>query len=131
MNYNWDLASFEPHIRGVRNLVEFCQRSLQNSSLFYVSTVGTIKHLQGRVAEAPIEVTGDHLGGYASSKLVCELLLQDAVTRTGIEATICRVGKIAGPVLRGKKGQWPKQEWLPTVQFGSKDTRKTLTLTFM
>ncbi len=51
--------------------------------------------------------------GYAESKYIAELLLEAAVKESGISAVICRVGQLAGPVLKG--GMWNKQEWLPSV----------------
>jgi thioester reductase-like protein len=56
----------------------------------------------------------DELGGYSASKLVCELILEDAVALSGVKATVVRVGQIAGPVKR-QHGMWAKREWIPTV----------------
>ena len=118
MNYNWGIASFEPHIRGVRHLIDFSRTSKHNASLFFVSSVATVSHLKpdGAVPEKSNYNPSTTLSGYASAKHVAELILDDAVALSGINASICRVGQIAGPVLRGsEKGMWGKHEWMPTV----------------
>ena len=51
--------------------------------------------------------------GYAESKYISELLLEEATKTSGVSATICRVGQVAGPLAKG--GMWNKQEWLPSV----------------
>ncbi|KAK2873399.1 putative secondary metabolism biosynthetic enzyme [Arthroderma sp. PD_2] len=118
VDYNWDISSFEPHIRGVRHLVDFSRRSNHDPSLFFVSTIATVNHLrpEGAVPEKPNHVVTTMLDGYGSAKHVSELILEDAVAASGVNASICRVGQIAGPVLRGpEKGEWGKQEWLPSL----------------
>lgn len=119
VNYNWDIASFEPQIRGLRNLMDFAHESTHSASLFFVSSVATVSHLRpadGTVPEAPNHRYRETADGYAASKHVAELLLEQEATQSGLRAAICRVGQISGPVLRGNdKGMWPKHEWLPTV----------------
>jgi len=83
-----------------------------------VSTIGTVSHvLTEPVVERPNHVLSASLGGYSASKLICELIIEEHVKSTGAKQTaaICRVGQIAGPVLKDK-GMWNKQEWLPTVR---------------
>lgn len=98
-------------------MIDFSLKSERAASLFFISTVSTVSHLRpdSAVPEAPCSVLTTALGGYGSSKQVCELILQDASERSGMEVVICRVGQIAGPVLSGEKGMWTKQEWIPTV----------------
>ncbi len=54
--------------------------------------------------------------GYGESKYIGELLLEAGAEKLGVPAIVCRVGQLAGPVLKG--GVWSKQEWLPSVSFG-------------
>ena len=117
VNFNYEITSFEPQIRGVRELIDFCLISERAPSLFFVSTIATVIHLRnnGEVPEAPTDVLTTVHGGYGASKQVSELILQDASEKSGLNAVICRVGQIAGPVLSPQKGMWAKQEWLPTV----------------
>ncbi|KAI1117812.1 hypothetical protein F5Y14DRAFT_439088 [Nemania sp. NC0429] len=127
VNFNMDLSSFEPHIRGVRHLVDFSKKSRHGSSLFFISSVGSITKWADDqpVPEKPIHdlsVAGTQ--GYSLSKLMAEMLLEQAVKVSGIDASICRVGQIAGPVTTGEKGEWNKQEWFPTIVESSKFLKK-------
>ena len=51
--------------------------------------------------------------GYGESKYVVEHLLEKAGEVSGVKSSICRIGQVGGPVIKG--GMWNKQEWLPTV----------------
>ena len=116
VNFNLNITSFEPQIRGVRHLIDFSLSSKLAPSLFFLSSIATVSHLKDRaeVLEALVDVLTTINGGYGASKQVCELILQDAYERSGVNATICRVGQVAGPVLR-PEGMWSKQEWVPSV----------------
>ena len=118
VNFNLNITSFEPHIRGLRHLIDFSLSSNLAPSLFFLSSIATVSHLKGRseVLEAPVDILTTINGGYGASKQVCELMLQDAYERSGLNATICRVGQVAGPVLR-PEGMWSKQEWVPSVSY--------------
>ncbi|KAJ5654232.1 Male sterilityNAD-binding [Penicillium lividum] len=123
VNYNWDIASFEPHIRGVRHLIDFSLSSSHKASLFFVSSIATVSHLRSddAIPEKSNHILSTKLDGYGSAKHVSELILEDAVALSGVNASICRVGQIAGPVLRGpEKGMWGKHEWVPTMIASSK-----------
>ena len=119
VNFNWDLVSFEPSIRGVRHLLNFCIDSLCGAHLFFISTIGTVSYAStnGLVAEKPNHALSPRLNGYSASKLICELIIEEHV-RTSIhkKASICRVGQIGGPVL-SNTGMWNKHEWFPTVSY--------------
>ncbi|KAI0517685.1 hypothetical protein F5B22DRAFT_93766 [Xylaria bambusicola] len=123
VNFNLDLSSFEPHIRGVRHLVDFAKKSRHGSSLFYISSIGSITKWadDSPVPEKPIhDLTIAGAQGYSLSKLMAENLLEQAVKVSGVDASVCRVGQIAGPVTTGDKGEWNKQEWFPTIVESSK-----------
>ncbi|RYC62092.1 hypothetical protein CHU98_g4091 [Xylaria longipes] len=123
VNFNLDLSSFEPHIRGVRHLVDFAKKSRHGSAVFFISSVGSITKWADDqpVPEKPIHdlsVAGTQ--GYSLSKLMAEMVLEQAVKVSGVDASICRVGQIAGPVTTGEKGEWNRQEWFPTIVESSK-----------
>ncbi|KAI9750497.1 MAG: Transmembrane osmosensor [Chaenotheca gracillima] len=122
VNFNYGISSFEPHIQGVRKLVDFCIESELAPVLFFVSTISTVSHLKGNgvVPEAPTDVLTTEYGGYGSSKQVSELILRDASEKAGVDVAICRVGQIAGPTMHGEQGMWAKQEWIPTIIASSK-----------
>lgn len=67
-----------------------------------------------RVPEKIIEDFGLASEGYGESKLVAERLLYTAAELGILNADICRVGQIAGPV-HSRKGMWNAKEWLPTI----------------
>lgn len=116
VNFNLSIASLEPHIRGVRHLIDFCLSSKLAPTFFFVSTLAAVSHLKDRanIPEVPMDISPSLNSGYAVSKQVCELILQHAYERSGLNAVICRIRQVAGPVLT-PHGMWPKQEWVPTV----------------
>ncbi|KAI9147529.1 Non-canonical non-ribosomal peptide synthetase FUB8 [Paramyrothecium foliicola] len=117
VNFNWDLSSFEPSIKGVRHLLDFCLDSPKEVEFLFVSTIGTVSQVRTDepVTERPNYDLSPYLGGYSASKLVCELIIEQHVRHSRHKkAAICRVGQIAGPV-SNENGIWNKQEWLPTV----------------
>ena len=116
VDFNLALPAFEPHIRGVRTLVDFCIDSRYHASIFFISSIGVVSNQQSNrtVPETLITDSSVTEGGYGSSKLVAELILARAVSKSAINASICRVGQIAGPV-NVERGVWNKHEWLPSV----------------
>lgn len=118
VNLNFEVASFEPYICGVRHLVDFSLESKRAPMLFFISTIASVRHMKNvdAIPEAPIEDLSPNVSGYYSSKQVSELILHRAWERSGVDARICRLGQMAGPVLRGEKGMWAKQEWVSVVR---------------
>jgi nucleoside-diphosphate-sugar epimerase len=117
VNFNWDFSTFEPHIHGVRRLLDFSYTSPRKAQLLFLSSVATVSHLTSSkpIPERPCTVLSPNLNGYGASKLVSELLIEDEVRSTGEgNVAICRVGQVAGPVEK-EGGVWNTQEWLPTV----------------
>lgn len=117
MNFNWALSSFEPYIRGVRNLVEFSTGSAHGCFLLFVSSVSSVGAWNGsgtvpEEANHDFSVAGDL--GYGQSKLISECLLDQAAKQCGVRSACCRVGIIAGPV-DNQLGLWSKHEYIPSV----------------
>lgn len=129
VDFNRAFASFEPQIRGVKQFVDFATRCTYDVTLFFVSSIsvvarwGAMPGSRERVPEKVIEDWRVASMGYGQSKLVSERLLAEASRTTGVKTAICRVGQVGGPVLRGKMGQWNKQEWLPSLIASSKYLR--------
>lgn len=133
VDWNLSIESFESHVYGVRQFIEFCSNSTKGAALSFMSTVGTMQFAKPSDGEPPEKRTFDGfeislvreaaspswstplLMGYAESKLVSEKLLERAVAESGINATVCRIGQIAGPVRHGVKGKWSLQEWFPSL----------------
>jgi len=117
VNFNMSVRSFEPHIQGVRNLVNFCADVARKTvPIAFVSTIGTVLNWATPAVPVPEEAISDwSLAdlGYSQSKLASSMILDKAATISGVPSVIIRVGQIAGP--RGRKGRWNPQEWFPSL----------------
>ena len=126
VDFNLHISSFEPHIHGVRQLVEFSCHSVKRPTIFFVSSVsaaanwGSVPGARTKVTETILEDWRLASMGYGQSKLISERLLAKAAETSGIRTAVCRVGQVAGPVLHGERGVWSKQEWLPSLIASSK-----------
>jgi thioester reductase-like protein len=121
INFNLDL---EPHIRGVRNLLGFAEKSRNKSPLIFASSISTAfgwssTHPGEEIPEAVIDLSSapDQIG-YRESKFIAEHLLSNYSKFSGLKTAILRIGQIAGP-LKGN-GVWSKQEWFPSMMASSK-----------
>ncbi|MCJ1242991.1 hypothetical protein MMC30_000187 [Trapelia coarctata] len=124
VDFNLSLSTFEPHIRGVVNLLTLSSASPKRPPILYTSSIATVanwtaKHPSSPVPEGPIHDYSIPIRiGYGQSKYISERLLESAGEVSGVNAAICRVGQIAGPV--NKSGVWNKQEWFPSLVTSSK-----------
>jgi thioester reductase-like protein len=116
VNFNQSVASFEPHILGCVNLIEFSRLSILGAHLFFISSIATARRWDiSSIPEHPIlNLNAAEPMGYGQSKLISEILFYQASLSYGIQTTICRVGQIAGPVNR-KGGEWNRNEWIPSL----------------
>lgn len=124
VDFNLSLTSYDGHIHGVHNLIKLCSSSARRASIFFISSIGAVTNWSaqhnGMVPEQPFsDFTIPSAIGYSESKHVAERLLDIANTRLDVNASICRVGQIAGPAT-GNKGMWNKQEWLPGLLLSSR-----------
>jgi thioester reductase-like protein len=113
VNFNISVSSFEPHIRGVRHLIEFASAAEKRVTVVFMSSIGTVDGWMSsvRVPEPCIDELALPLTGYGRSKLAASLILDAAADRYGVPTAPVRVGQIAGP--RGRRGVWNRQEYLP------------------
>lgn len=112
------LSSFEPHLDGLANLVNFCRETRHKVRFHFISSIGVAMdwpyHVLGSVPEAEITNFEAPVNGYGASKLVAEHLLSNAAQSGIIELSVLRVGQVAGPVqVRG--GEWARRDWVPAV----------------
>ncbi|MCJ1382583.1 hypothetical protein MMC17_005696 [Xylographa soralifera] len=128
VDFNLSLASFSPQIRGVRALIDFAAQSAHNARIFFISSIASMLRwgdTHGRAA-VPESIVSDpalpSATGYAEAKYVAEQLLHRAQTESDIATSVCRVGQIAGPVLRAD-GEWSRREWFPSMVTSSKHLR--------
>ncbi|KAL2115272.1 hypothetical protein VTJ04DRAFT_10935 [Mycothermus thermophilus] len=115
VNFNMPVESFEPHIRGVRNLVDFSVGAARRVPVVFVSSIATVDRWRRPepVPEASLHDLGIATGGYGRSKLVSSLILERANEVSGVPVEVIRVGQIGGPA--SEKGRWNRQEWLPSL----------------
>ncbi|KAK0648487.1 hypothetical protein B0T16DRAFT_388706 [Cercophora newfieldiana] len=115
VNFNIPVESFEPHIRGVRNLADFSQMAAKRVPIVFISSIATTEAWEekGPVPERSLRDFESAVGGYGRSKLVSSLILEKATEVSGVPSEVIRVGQIAGPV--SEKGFWNRQEWFPSI----------------
>jgi thioester reductase-like protein len=124
VDFNLSIESFEPQIRGVRNLLNFSFNSKQQAPLVFISSISTVLEWLSDNPEsrAPAAVLHDFEApenlGYGESKYVSERLIEEFSKTSGIQTAVFRTGQIAGPL--SKKGSWNQQEWLPSTIASSK-----------
>ncbi|KAL1838823.1 hypothetical protein VTJ49DRAFT_2180 [Mycothermus thermophilus] len=115
VNFNMPVESFEPHIRGVRNLVDLSADAVRRVPVVFVSSIATVAGWRRPepVPERSLRDLGIATGGYGRSKLVSSLILERASEVSGVPIEVIRVGQIGGPA--SEKGSWNRQEWLPSI----------------
>ncbi|GJJ05918.1 putative secondary metabolism biosyntheticenzyme [Clathrus columnatus] len=121
VNFNISLASLEPAIRGVRNLVNFALSSPYSTPprLLFTSSVGIIKKWANipPIKEEPFDdISLLQNSGYGESKWVSERILKIAELETGLKPVIIRVGQLSG----GMNGNWTTREWFPSIVTASR-----------
>ncbi|KAJ3776028.1 putative aminoadipate reductase [Lentinula raphanica] len=115
LDFNLSLSSFEPQIRGMRNLIDLARSSRHASSLrfLFTSSVGSAQSWDSTLlGPYPEEVILDPKyavgAGYGESKYISERIL----AKSGLHASSFRIGQIAG----GKpNGAWAMSDWLPMM----------------
>lgn len=116
VDFNLAVTSFTPHINGVLNLVTFASSLLRSPHLLFTSSVGIANRFPTAVPEDFLNDFSIAGSGYGESKLVAELLLQQAAVDLHLHVTVVRVGQISGPVtLPGHAGIWNPKEWFPSL----------------
>ncbi|KAF7965726.1 hypothetical protein HWV62_42156 [Athelia sp. TMB] len=113
LDFNLSLASFEPNIRGTRNLVDLASSSANASTMrfLFTSTIASSQGWKPSMGAFPEEVQYDASvavgGGYGESKYVCERIL----AKSGLHATSFRIGQISGGA---PSGAWATSDWVPS-----------------
>jgi hypothetical protein len=126
VNFNHRVEAFEnPHIDGVRRLVEFSVASEKTAHIHFISSISTIEGynkgptIPEVIFDDPSSVLRQ---GYGESKHVSERICAIASTKCGVPTSIHRVGQIGGPTT--ELGMWNKQEWLPSLVATSKTIKQ-------
>ncbi|KAG6009329.1 putative NRPS-like protein biosynthetic cluster [Claviceps maximensis] len=115
VNFNLRLSTFEPYIRGVRNLVDFSSAAKKQVPIVFVSSVGTVQGWTRPEAVPEEELADPRLAlmGYGLSKSAGSQILDAAWHSSHVPSASVRVGQIAGP--RGEEGKWNPQEFIPSM----------------
>ncbi|KAF8585451.1 acetyl-CoA synthetase-like protein [Ramaria rubella] len=116
VDFNLSLASYEPAIGGVRNMIDLALRSPHTSppGVMFISTIGIIKSWANipPVAEAPVtDIALINTPGYSESKWVSERILFTAAQSTVLRPVVVRVGQLSG----GVNGNWNAHDWFPAL----------------
>lgn len=118
VNFNLGVRSFESqHIRGAHNLINVCleTKTVDPARFYFCSSISAAAAtpLPATIGESHIEdYAHAQPMGYARSKLVTEHIIKNAGERTGMTATVLRVGQIVGDT---KHGSWNTTEAIPLM----------------
>ncbi|KAJ0119622.1 male sterility protein [Diaporthe amygdali] len=118
VNFNLGVRSFESqHIRGAHNLINICLRTktVDPARFYFCSSISSAAAtpLPATIGECHIEnLSHAQAMGYARSKLVTEHIIKAAGDRTGMTASVLRVGQIVGDTTHGS---WNTTEAIPLM----------------
>ncbi|KAG8701413.1 hypothetical protein FRC08_004091 [Ceratobasidium sp. 394] len=114
VNFNLSLQSFEPSIRGTRNLIDLALASKYRPRFLFASSISAagLGTPGGCLKKGPVEISDAATSiGYGQSKFVAEKLLDSART-SGLEACIIRLGQLTGD---SNAGAWSPSDWVPSI----------------
>lgn len=118
VNFNASLASFEPHLAGVRRLLNFAEQSARQPEFHFISSVSTVTgqslDLGDLVLEKSQNVSSVLPQGYAESKYIAERLCEISSKCSGAKIAIHRVGQLGGPS-NSASGMWNTRDWFPCL----------------
>ncbi|KAF8625926.1 hypothetical protein AX17_006652 [Amanita inopinata Kibby_2008] len=127
VNFNRTLSSFEPHIKGLVNLVRIALLSANGRTgakpvrLLFASSIAVVGRYPLINPNGPSKVPECVLGpenvakfGYAEAKWVCERLLMTAMRMYGsyLRTSCVRIGQMTGPE---GSGVWNENEHFPIL----------------
>ncbi|KAI0502776.1 hypothetical protein F5B22DRAFT_652741 [Xylaria bambusicola] len=116
VNFNFSIETFEPHIRGVRNIADFAAQADRRVAVVFISSVASVSRWpmsRGPVPEKRLEDWDLPGNSYGRSKMCGSLILEDAALAGDFPAASIRVGQIAGS--EEELGLWNRHEWLPSI----------------
>lgn len=115
VNFNLPLSTFEPHIKGLHNLIQFSLSVHQPTpaALLFCSSVSTVLGSSSReIHEKPPPDFNYALEmGYGRSKLMGEHIVSNA-RKSGARAYTLRIGQVSG---HSEKGLWNDSEAIPLM----------------
>ncbi|KZP33066.1 putative nonribosomal peptide synthetase [Athelia psychrophila] len=112
LDFNLSLASFEPHVRGTRSLIDIALSSAHAVRFMFTSSVASAQGwdlARGPFPEAVQLDAGVAVGGgYGEGKYVAERILANS----GLQAASFRIGQICGGL---PSGAWSTTDWVPSL----------------
>ncbi|KAJ7609797.1 hypothetical protein DFH06DRAFT_1246824, partial [Mycena polygramma] len=113
LDFNKSLSTFEPHVKGTRNLIDLALQSSNDSGVrfLFTSSIASAQGWNRNLGSFPEELQLDAnvaVGGYGHSKYVSERIL----AASGLEATSFRIGQVCGSA---SNGAWSTTDWVPTL----------------
>ncbi|KAH7882112.1 putative aminoadipate reductase [Phlebopus sp. FC_14] len=114
LDFNLSLSSFEPHVKGTRNLMDLALASGRSTKprFLFTSSVASAQCWDKSKGAFPEEVQFDAGvaagAGYGASKYVCERLL----VNSGLPGSSFRIGQVTGGPPRGA---WSITDWVPII----------------
>ncbi|QRW00271.1 calcium transporting ATPase [Ceratobasidium sp. AG-Ba] len=112
VDFNLNIQSFEPSIRGTRNLLDLASK--HGPRFVFTSSISSLGlGLPGRVYSEQYTKNLDHSTefGYGESKYVAEKVLEVAKSM-GYNTCIARIGQLTGD---STSGAWSKTDWIPAM----------------
>ncbi|KAJ7067512.1 putative nonribosomal peptide synthetase [Mycena amicta] len=110
LDFNKSLSTFEPLVRGTRNLIDLAR--LSGAEFLFTCSIGSAQGWDPSKGAFPEELqldAGVAVGtGYGESKYVSERIL----AASGIPATSFRIGQISGS---NSNGAWATTDWVPAI----------------
>ncbi|KAF8215632.1 putative nonribosomal peptide synthetase [Mycena galopus ATCC 62051] len=114
LDFNKSLSSFEPHVKGTRNLIDLARQSPNESGVrfLFTSSIASAQGWDQSLGPFPEEVQYDASvavgNGYGESKYVSERIL----AASGLEGTSFRIGQVSGSA---SNGSWSTSDWVPAI----------------
>ncbi|KAJ7488851.1 putative aminoadipate reductase [Mycena latifolia] len=114
LDFNKSLSTFEPHVKGTRNLIDLARQSpnAPRVRFLFTSSIASAQGWDPKLGLFPEELQLDANvavgSGYGESKYVSERIL----AASGLQATSFRIGQITGAV---KNGAWATTDWVPAI----------------
>ncbi|KAJ7656826.1 putative aminoadipate reductase [Mycena polygramma] len=112
LDFNKSLSSFEPHVKGTRNLIDLALQSPNKVRFLFTSSIGSAQGWNQNLGPFPeelqVNVNVAVGNGYGESKYVSERIL----AASGLDATSFRIGQVSGSA---SNGAWSTTDWVPAI----------------
>ncbi|EPE09846.1 nonribosomal peptide synthetase [Ophiostoma piceae UAMH 11346] len=119
VDFNYNVASFEPSIAGARHLADLAAAAQRHVPLLFVSSISVVDgwglEVRGDVPEEKLDDLRLAGMGYGRSKLVSSLILDAVSAAKDVPVIQVRLGQVGGPRKPESQGAWNRQELIPSV----------------